>query len=423
MMTTQYKSLNKTKWGNQDSKYDTKSYKSTPKMPEVTLTSKATVVVSEEVNDKIIHICKLINNKEWSGLLLYSIEGDIDSPSNLVCTIRDIYVMDIGTSAHTQFKYDGSEIATAYMENEDWIINNYRLGLIHSHVDMAVFFSGEDMSELHDNSEGTDFYLSVVVNNANDIVAKIALRGNQTKEISTIHEYKTRSGKLVKLSDKSDDSKEVLVLVDCNIDKPVVIDTRFVYLTKRIEAVKEAKAKVVTPTSYGGMWGRESGWIDDFEYSAYPSKPSIPASLPATTSKSTGFKDPFVVERYLKSLLSKGFSLMGASYLKSVEESFLAVDITFLDEEGGYEETHIVDILNPLTLFIPTEDNLIKEVYINIKSLTINANPKAFIAFITEVIEYIEVLRGDHPYSFAMADFVETFELVIENTKKHYRIT
>ena len=49
---------------------------------------------------------------------------------------------------------------------EDFDVRSqWKVGHIHSHNVMRVFFSGTDMDELHDNAPSHNFYVSLIVNN------------------------------------------------------------------------------------------------------------------------------------------------------------------------------------------------------------------------------------------------------------------
>lgn len=93
-----------------------------------TFTDKGKLIITQDILDKIKYTCSKINTVEWSGILFYKFEGDITDAKNFVCTIEDLFVMDKGTHAHTDFKYtdDILDILEERPELEDCII-----GLMH----------------------------------------------------------------------------------------------------------------------------------------------------------------------------------------------------------------------------------------------------------------------------------------------------
>lgn len=218
--------------------------------------------ISEEVNNKIKYICSKISNVEWSGVLVYKSEGDLNDINNLSMKVIDIYVMDIGSSAHTSFEYDPIDIATAFEQNPDWIENEYRLGLIHSHVNMGVFFSGTDISELQDNAKNYDYYLSLITNNMNQFVAKIAFIGEEEvvtkKKLSIFNSIKG----ILKSKEYDEEINKEEVVFTCNVDiDKEGITVNYDDIDNRVHAIKtkkEAEAKRIVQSSYKSMNNQQS---------------------------------------------------------------------------------------------------------------------------------------------------------------------
>ena len=129
----------------------------------------------EEFQEKVNYLCTLISDVEWSGILFYSMEGTIQDPENCVITLEDILPMDKGSQAYTEYTFD--KRIDEYIEEDFENRVQWHIGHVHSHNTMQVFFSGVDMSELVENSEAHNIYLSLIVNNKLDYVAKVAFRG------------------------------------------------------------------------------------------------------------------------------------------------------------------------------------------------------------------------------------------------------
>jgi len=132
------------------------------------------------VKDQIKYLCAKIPNNEWSGALFYDVKGSIKDPENFSIELKEIFPMDIGSGAHTEYSPD-EELATFMMDNPEFLPKpdgtGMKMGHIHSHNTMGVFFSAEDDSELNDNSSNHNYYLSVVTNNKLEFAIKIAFRG------------------------------------------------------------------------------------------------------------------------------------------------------------------------------------------------------------------------------------------------------
>ena len=240
------------------------SAESKPKKVEKTVysyKSKPSIIISEEFLKKVEYICSKISTIEWSGVLLYKIEGTMDDVKNLIIYPIDILLMDIGSSAHTSFDYDPIVISEAYLENPEWIDNEYRRGLIHSHVNMGVFFSGEDMSELQDNAKFYDFYLSLIVNNKSQMTAKIAFEGEIEKKSKIISKYVNSERITKSLENEETVNEVVLFTADCDIKLPTIQSIFIQSIDKRIEEIQKSKVK----TSYTRPFSsKDTGFMSNY---------------------------------------------------------------------------------------------------------------------------------------------------------------
>ncbi len=111
---------------------------------------------------------------EWSGVLFYKVlETFHDSklPSKVLCT--EMFLEDIGNPVYTEF-VNSPEFFEFMMDRPD--LMEQSSGLIHSHNNMGVFFSGTDSDELYSNSVNHNHYLSLIVNNKLEATAKVATR-------------------------------------------------------------------------------------------------------------------------------------------------------------------------------------------------------------------------------------------------------
>lgn len=276
--------------------------------------------ISEEVNNKIKYICSKISNVEWSGVLVYKSEGDLNDINNLSMKVIDIYVMDIGSSAHTSFEYDPIDIATAFEQNPDWIENEYRLGLIHSHVNMGVFFSGTDISELQDNAKNYDYYLSLITNNMNQFVAKIAFVGEEEivtkKKLSIFNSIKG----ILKSKEYDEEINKEEVVFTCNVDiDKEGFTVNFNDIDSRINSIKskkEAEAKKRVHSSYKSTnlgYQKKLNFPDHKTYRPYYKDDDI--DIPAPKSKLLPFNE------YSKDELELFFKYMLLGKTGSLEEA------------------------------------------------------------------------------------------------------
>lgn len=93
--------------------------------------------IPQEVEKKIRTWCALLPDKEWSGVLFYSVNGSFEDGSlEVIC--KNILVMNIGESDYTEFSYD--EDVAFYMAQNPELLDCYQ-ALIHSHNKMAKRFA------------------------------------------------------------------------------------------------------------------------------------------------------------------------------------------------------------------------------------------------------------------------------------------
>lgn len=201
-----------------------------------------------EVFHQIQYLCKNISKVEWSGALFYTTEGSIEKPGTFKITLKTILPLDMGSSAYTEYHLDDRFID--FIEEDFEERCTWKLGHIHSHNTMAVFFSGTDMAELNDNAPAHNFYLSLIVNNYMDFIAKVAFIGEAKKDIKQVpytaknvdgHDY------IIEKQDFEVNTKK-LFIYDCDIDAPkstILVTDQF---SAQVAKIMEPKP-VKTPAS------------------------------------------------------------------------------------------------------------------------------------------------------------------------------
>jgi hypothetical protein len=182
----------------------------------------------EKVLNQIKYLCREIPKVEWSGILFYRVEGSIKDPTNMKFILEDILPMHKGTAAYTEYTIDATVIE--HMEENEHL-EECKIGHIHSHNTMAVFFSGTDWSELEDNAPNHNFYLSLIVNNFMDFCAKVCFISQAQEEQEFSFYAKDEEGKKYVSSKHSFGvNTKKLVVYDCDIitpDKGIDIDDAF----------------------------------------------------------------------------------------------------------------------------------------------------------------------------------------------------
>lgn len=136
------------------------------------------LVIPAEVEKKIRFACQKVWSTEWSGTLFFTHEGSFEN-NDLVIKCVDIYIMDIGTQAYTEFDMNPDVIA--YMCDNPELLD-CQMGLIHSHNNMPTFFSGTDTATLKEEGRDRNNFVSLIVNNAGTYTAAITRRV-KTKQV------------------------------------------------------------------------------------------------------------------------------------------------------------------------------------------------------------------------------------------------
>lgn len=190
-----------------------------------------------QVLNQIKYLCRKISAVEWSGVLFYSIEGSIKDPANMVIILQHILPLHKGTSGYTEYDFD-ERVVEYMMENEQ--AEDWKIGHIHSHNNMGVFFSGTDWSELEDNAPNHNFYTSLIVNNRMEFCAKVCFIAETEP---TDLKARDENGELYVYQEKTKTTQKKLVVYDCDIDSPpdIVVDEDF---EKRVaQIIKDAEPK------------------------------------------------------------------------------------------------------------------------------------------------------------------------------------
>lgn len=222
------------------------------------------LIIPAEVERKIRFACQKVWSTEWSGTLFFTHEGSFEN-NDLVIRCVDIYIMDIGTQAYTEFDMNPDVIA--YMTEHSELLD-CQLGLIHSHAGMQTFFSGTDTATLKEEGRDRNNFVSLIVNNAGSYTAAITRRvkSKQVKE-SVSYEF-FGDGEKQNTKEYVSDTDEIEWFY-LKIEKEGE-NYSFPDMAARLEEIKQAKAekakkaqipvypssyKPITTSSYGANAG------------------------------------------------------------------------------------------------------------------------------------------------------------------------
>lgn len=230
-------------------------------LKQTELEGKIKVNMSSKVYNQIKYLTWRINNVEWSGVMFYTIKGDIENKETFEINLEEVFLMDKGNYGSTEFSMDSS-IVSFIMEKEERF--NWKIGLIHSHNSMDVFFSVTDINELIENAPKHNFYFSLIVNNAMNFKAKIALYG-KLENHSDVLKYKCKNseGKDFTLSIK-ENGEDTVFTYDCDVvyENNLKVED---YFERRTEEI--INKPIVNYHNYDKYYKNDDyyGWQDDYE--------------------------------------------------------------------------------------------------------------------------------------------------------------
>jgi hypothetical protein len=230
-------------------------------LESIQLTDTIKVVMSDVILDKIKYLCREIAKVEWSGIILYIVEGTIQKPTEMSLILKDIIPMNKGTQAYTEYNFNEKKRDSSGYEDRmiDYFCSNpaaleedWKIGHIHSHNTMNVFFSGTDISELEDNCPSHNIYFSLIVNNFMEFKAKVAFLATIKTEVTAPYKALDENGEeYIISSSKLSVKKEKMFMYDCVVDAPEdkrpTVDDIFFNSVKEIIKIADTPAPIKNP--------------------------------------------------------------------------------------------------------------------------------------------------------------------------------
>lgn len=221
--------------------------------------TKLNLVMPEKVYNQIQYLCREIAKVEWSGILFYKVEGSIQDPKNFKIILEDILPLNKGTQAYTEYSFD--ERVIDHMEENEHL-EECKMGHIHSHNTMGVFFSGTDWSELEDNVGIHNYYLSLIVNNFMDFCAKVCFIA-EAPPTNFAFTAKNENGENYLYGESAYTVKPKMVVYDCEITCPVSSISVQQSFTKKVTSIIEKAAKALTPIKNNSGTNSSVGFQQD----------------------------------------------------------------------------------------------------------------------------------------------------------------
>lgn len=373
------------------------------------------VFIPEDVLLKIKYLCQIIPQDEWSGILLYKVEGSIKDPKNCKLILKDIIPMDKGSKTYTEYTFNekfGEVVddkmidyfnANMHAMDEDW-----KIGHIHSHNSMDVFFSGTDTEELHENASSHNFYLSLIVNNWMDFTAKVASKITAKNSMKVVYTALDENGKEYEVSSEPlDVMTEKIIEFDCEIDHPSqdikILDPLFI---KTASSIIEKKEKVKTlpgKSTFTKGKHKNGKHKKDQVFSQFGGRGSY------------GHSDG--IEEYL----AGQFDFFSEEEEEEPEGEVFANFISFL--VLGYEEDHIEDVIESLANIKDYKDS------VDLRLEVVERFPTAFEKFFPDSQDKEFLALADYSIDFLrehqelclshLVPVVEILEVLIDKFKRY----
>ena len=213
------------------------------------------LIIPSEVEEKIRHLCSIIHDVEWSGVLFYRPEGNLDD-GTFKATCVDIFVMDIGNATFTSYT-ESPDVISYQVAHKELLSPNIQEALVHSHNNMSAFFSSTDADTLLQEGTERNHFLSLIVNNAGNYVARITRKVTMNAQVSSrikyveSSSYNTYDNKEIVLKDKErrDEQKTVnkteqwVEYFDLTIEKHEASD-KFDELNTRLRELRTPKRTI-----------------------------------------------------------------------------------------------------------------------------------------------------------------------------------
>lgn len=240
----------------------------TKKQTTVKQQSTFDLIITDKVERKIRYLCDMFKSTEWSGVLFYTAEGSFEDGS-FKATCVDLHPMDIGDATFTKFS-DSPEIINYELNNN--LLDGVYEGLIHSHHNMSAYFSSTDADTLYKEGKEINHFLSLIVNNDGNYVARITRKVlkkrvgvqdlNYTEEVvyNTFEDAEVVISPRISKSESQPftDTDTEIQHYNLNIIKPANV-YEFETISKRLGEIKKEKTKT-RPYSYGSDYDADS-WL------------------------------------------------------------------------------------------------------------------------------------------------------------------
>jgi hypothetical protein len=351
-----------------------------PQLPFKKIGDNLNVFLSEKAFNKMKFLCENINKIEWSGCIVYSIEGSLTHKESIFIEVHDLIPLDKGSVSFTSYSFD--ERVLNFMVENNYL--EYKIGHLHSHHTMNTFFSGTDLEEVNENSEFIKPYLSIIINNKYEFSCKLAFRLKVLG--SSVYEYQDIDNNMKETY--TNDKDEYVGYYDCNVIVPKlsIDDKEFM---KQYENIIKPKPVAIVNKNHQS-------------YQGYQSKLDLDDWVNYNTSYGwEGFDDKSILvddypnEDFIAYVLRLGIGLKNKETLDDVLED---IDNLYIRDKSFLVESYAKTMVDDFRIYVKdffklnmVEDEFLKQ-QIEMFTDTLYFNKDAFY-FIDELLEELNNLK------------------------------
>jgi len=277
--------------------------------------------MSQDVLSKIWYLCKNINNVEWSGIIFCKTEGHPIEPETFSVRALDILPMHKGEPTYTEFEIDDT-IIDMFDYNVD--LEESKLGIIHSHVNMDVFFSNTDSNTLHEYALISNYCISIIVNNRGEITGKVAYPVKSTNIIKDSSIKDNEGNWIVIDNDNYKNYQKDNILVK-ELSLIPIYEFESIFTNNVDKIIKEATNASLNNFGKIGYYSNDySDWFGKSEYyndSHLISNPKTTVNTPAKVDNVDDLDIEYFIESLLK--LSNSFAYFSSKPKTKIEDAFI----------------------------------------------------------------------------------------------------
>lgn len=220
------------------------------RLPRLELSNKPTLYITKKLKRQIDYLHSKVGKAEWSGELITREEGVITELDSWKVIAEDIFLVDIGSSAYTEYEVDkggfkSADIVQMYDSFPGMLEGTHKNHHVHSHQSFGCFFSGTDWSQLEDRGVIHNYFIMLIVNFAGDWIAKCAFKGKRKITTSPTLEFSNNTDGYAPFTlNAKDKDEEVLVVMDMEVVIPKVEHS--IPLGQDVRVVMEELSKAET---------------------------------------------------------------------------------------------------------------------------------------------------------------------------------